>query len=272
MVLKSSVRAVVFDIGNTLWFQARNPVMQEIWSLEADQLRPLVRQWGLVLPVSLETIVEEIWQAYETAFSLETARARHREPSLPFIIKGALASHGAEISAEQAEAWWRTAWIPVRHFGVQLYPDVLDVLRELKARHSLIGVNSNRPCTADMLWPDLEDIGLAACVDAAVCSGDTGFAKPHPSTFALLSERLDVPLAEMVIVGDLCDRDCAGGKPLGMTTVLKLNGRYDVKPCQDADFVIHDLGELLHLPLFTARPVAVAESPTPHDDGNADRY
>ena len=58
-----------------------------------------------------------------------------------------------------------------------------------------------------------------------------------------------------------------------MTTVLKLNGRYDTDPCADADYTIHDLAELLTLPVFgrERHPVA-AESPTPHDDANADRY
>ena len=45
-------------------------------------------------------------------------------------------------------------------------------------------------------------------------------------------------------------------------------------PCADADYAIHDLAELLTLPLFDDRapaPVA-AESLTPHDDANEDRY
>jgi hypothetical protein len=59
-----------------------------------------------------------------------------------------------------------------------------------------------------------------------------------------------------------------------MRTVWKLNGRYDVRPCPDADYAIHDLGELLALPLVQrgVRPVATAESLTPHEDGNAERY
>ena len=59
-----------------------------------------------------------------------------------------------------------------------------------------------------------------------------------------------------------------------MTTVWKLNGRYDLPSCADADFVIHDLAELLALPIFggVGASVASAESLTPHDDGNAERY
>jgi hypothetical protein len=58
-----------------------------------------------------------------------------------------------------------------------------------------------------------------------------------------------------------------------MRTVLKLNGLYDGPACGAADYVIHDLTELLTLPVFGERrhPIA-AESPTPHEDANAERY
>jgi hypothetical protein len=58
-----------------------------------------------------------------------------------------------------------------------------------------------------------------------------------------------------------------------MRTVWKLNGRYEAPQCAEADYAIHALGELLALPLFDEKaPVRAAESLTPHEDGNADRY
>lgn len=269
----SKTRAVVFDLGNTLWFEARRPDPATLWRLQAEAVRPLLDAWRIEITSNLESLGESIWRAYETACDIEQERHTYREPSLPYIIRGALAESGVTIDDPQAEAWWRAAWIPVRNFGFQLYPDVLDVLAELRSMDVRIGINTNRPCTAEMLWPDLHDLGIGRFIDAAVCSGDTGFVKPHRSTFDLIGERLDIPLRDIVMVGDLCQTDCAGGKPLGMTTVLKLNGRHDTHPCPDADFEIHDLGELLTLPMFRAtRPVESAESLTPHEDGNADRY
>jgi HAD superfamily hydrolase (TIGR01509 family) len=161
----------------------------------------------------------------------------------------------------------------VRHFGVQLYPDALDVVRAVKEMGLRTALNTNRPCTHDMLEPDLPYFGLDGLFDAVVCSGDTGFVKPHPSTFERVVTLLDAEPARMVMVGDSCERDCAPAKAMGMTTVLKLNGRYDVRPCPDADSQIHDLAELLALPTFgAARHPLPAESRTPHDGANADRY
>ncbi len=270
----TAVRAVVFDVGNTLWFEATSPDRASIERQQAERVRPLVDAWDIELPVPLEQVLGEVWDAYAVADEVERERQTPREPSLPFIIRGALASHGVDIRDDQATAWWRAAWISEREFGVQLYPDVLDVLSELRALGVAIGVNSTRPCTGEMHLQGLRDMGLAAYVDAAVCSGDTGYKKPHRSTFDLVLGKLGVAASDAVMVGDLADADVAGGKAVGMQTVWKLNGRYDPPPCPDADFAIHDLAELLALPLFDrgARPAVSAESLTPHEDRNAERY
>ena len=120
----------------------------------------------------------------------------------------------------------------------------------------------------------LSDFRVAQYVDAVVCSGDTGFVKPHPSTFSLVASQLDVAAGEVAMVGDSAALDMHGARAVGMRTVWKLNGRYHLPACGDADFVIHDLGEILALPIIPprARTVAATESLTPHVDGNEDRY
>ena len=267
------VRAVVFDVGNTLWFEA-NPDVPAIGRKQAERLKPLIAGWGVTLAEPIEQGIGDVWSAYLEAFAVERDRRTLREPSLPFLIRGALAARDIDITPAQAEAWVRTSWISEIEFGVQLYPDTLDVLRELKELGLLVGINTNRPCTADMHRQGLRDTGIAPYVDTAVCSGDTGYFKPHSSTFELVIDTLGVAPHEAVMVGDNADADMHGGKATGMRTVWKLNGRYDLPPCTEADFAIHDLAELLSLPLFRrrARPWISAESLTPHDDGNAERY
>jgi putative hydrolase of the HAD superfamily len=125
-----------------------------------------------------------------------------------------------------------------------------------------------------MHLPGLHDMGIAPYVDAVVCSGDTGYCKPHRSTFELMLAKLNVAPGDAVMVGDTAEGDMAGAKAVGMRTVWKLNGRYDLPACAEADFAIHDLAELLVLPLFGRHPRAAVstESLTPHEDGNAGRY
>lgn len=272
--MHTPIRAIIFDVGGTLWFQAHEPDPRLLAQFEAARVQPLLDRWAINLDEPLDDLLIEIWDAYMTADSVEGERGTFREPSLPFLIRGALAVRGIVLTEQQAEAWWRASWISERHFGVQLYPDTLDVLAELRQLSIRIGINTTRPCTAEMHLPGLHDMGIGRYVDAAVCSGDTGFRKPHPSVFERILRLLDVAPDEAIMVGDDCASDIAGGHAAGMRTIWKLNGRYGAPPCADADYTIHELSELLALPLFDRPPAALVsiESLTPHEDGNADRY
>jgi len=272
--MNSPVRAFVFDVGNTLWFEAKAPDMDHIAELEAEQVAPLLADWNIALSEPLAPIITEIWDAYMVAWRDEMDRGRYREPSLPFLIRGAMATRGFELSDAQAHEWWRAAWIGSKHFGLQLYPDTLDVLPALKTAGFAIVANTNRPCTGDMFLHDAEAFGFAEYLDHAICSCDTGYLKPHHSTFQLALERLQLPPDQVVMVGDLLHADIEPAKALGMRTIWKLNGRYDLPASPAADYTIHDLNEILSLPLLGefAHASADAESPWPHDDNNEDRY
>ena len=273
--MDSPVRAFVFDVGDTLWFEAKTPDPDVIAALEAERVAPLLREWGIPLEEPLAPLMAEIWQAYITAGEIEVERERYRDPSLPFLIRGAMATRGIELSETQAERWWREAWIASTDFGLQLYPDTLDVLRALNAAGMTIGVNTNRPCTGAMFMETgAAPLGFAEYIDHAVCSGDTGYYKPHPSTFELILERLALPASAVAMVGDSLEADIEPAKAMGMRTVWKLNGRHDVPESPAADFTVHDLNEILALPLLRGRVEAAvpAESAWPHEDDNADRY
>ncbi|HEX5479318.1 MAG TPA: HAD-IA family hydrolase [Dehalococcoidia bacterium] len=266
------VRAVIFDGTNTLWFEAKAPDVERIVAEQARRVRALLRAWGIRVD-ALEAVLREVFDAEPAASTVERERGALREVILPRIIRGALASRGIAITEQQAEAWWHAAWLPgAEYFGYQLYPDTLDVLRALRERGARVGLISNRPCTGEMLRSDLDGFGagLARTVDAVVCSGDTGWVKPHPSTFERALSMLRVHAGEAVMVGDSCLDDMAGAQAIGMRAVWKLNGRYDAAPCADADYSIHDLAELLHLPMF-GEPLVI-ESAWPHEDENADRW
>lgn len=266
-------RAAVFDLGNTLWFAGYEPAPEDMDRVAAELLKPWLARSGLTPPVPVETIIRGVWEAYEQAWRIEFERGTMRDLSLAFLARGAFAQHGIDLDPALAEAFWKESWIGARRFGIELYPDALDVLRALRDRGVLIGINSNRPCTTEMMMNDLTDIGIAPYVDAAICSGETGYVKPHPSTFERILADLDVAPDEAVMIGDSCEADMRGAKALGMRTVLKLNGRYGIETCAAVDYAIHDLGELLTLPLFGgAPPVLAGESLTPHEDGNEDRY
>jgi putative hydrolase of the HAD superfamily len=270
-VSSPAVRGVAFDVGNTLWFQRADPDPGRIFEAQRRRIEPLLAAWSVRLPCPLVDVLRDVWDAVMIPYDAYDASLR--EVDIPRAVRGALAVRDIDLTAEQAAAWWRAGYVPVRDFwSIELYPDTVDVLRALDDVGFAIAACTNRPFTAEMFRADLEDFRIGRYIDVVVCSGDTGFVKPHPSVFELLLQRLDLPPREVLFVGDSCAVDIAGARRAGMRTAWKLNGRYDLAPCADAEFSIHDLAEVLALPPLAAAGRPSPGSPMPHEDANADRY
>jgi putative hydrolase of the HAD superfamily len=110
-------------------------------------------------------------------------------------------------------------WAGCHHF--ELYEDVPDVLRQIAAGGTLIGLisNSHRSMTSFQEHFDLE--GLIA---AAVSSPEHGFMKPHPSIFTATLQLLDTPPHEALMVGDSVTQDVDGALRVGMNAALLHRG------------------------------------------------
>jgi HAD superfamily hydrolase (TIGR01509 family) len=266
-------RAVIFDLGGTLWFDAVPPSEEKIRDVQQRVVAPVFDELGITLSRRLGELNAAVWGAVEAAYVVERERGTFRDPSLPFLWKGALAAENIDITDEQANRIWVAAWVSPADLGIQLFPDTLDVLKALRAAGIAIAVNTTRPCTSDMLMRNLTDFGIERYVDAAVCSGDVGYFKPHPAPFERTLALLGVRADQALMVGDSDEADVAGAHALGIPSVWKLNGRYGLPPSRHADHTIHDLSELLALPVFESlEHHPPAESPTPHEDNNEDRY
>src|SRR4051812_27879365 len=95
------IRAVVFDIGGTLWFEAKRPDEQRIYRLVAERLTPLVAKWGIDVPDPLEEIEREVWQNALEGYRFADETRSYQEPSLPVLIREALLRRGITISDAQ---------------------------------------------------------------------------------------------------------------------------------------------------------------------------
>ena len=270
-----TVRAILFDLGNTLIFQAHEPPKATLYDEMARRLRPLLRAWGVDGRLDLTALLEELDGALEE--SQAERRARGYEVDAPFVVRGALAAHETEVSAEQAEEFWRAAALGLTDLGWQLYPDTLDTLRRVRSLGLPAALVSNSRFGAEVQLPLLAELGITEeLLDAFVFSPDVKRPKPHAAPFTRALDALDIDARDVAFVGDDLDADVRGAKALGMTTVWKLNGRHDVAPAEEADYTVHDLWEIFDLDFLPAgaatATAADRESLTPHEDDNADRY
>ena len=267
------MRAVLFDLGDTLIFRAHEPDRDELYGRMAERVAPLLHTWNAGRHIDVIALLRELYEAIEQA--QPERRARGLEVDGPFVTQGALAAYGLEVAPEQATAfWWATA-VDLGMWGWQAYPDTLDTLRRVQALSLPFGVVSNGWYTSDVARPLVTGLGIPdELLGMYVTSSDVMRPKPNAAPFERALALLDIEPRDAAFVGDDLEADVRGAKALGMTTVWKLNGRHEVPAAPEADYAIHDLWELFTLGLLPAGPAAALpqQSLTPHEDDNAGRY
>ena len=125
---------------------------------------------------------------------------------------------------------------------IRLFPDTLDVLRELKRRGYRMAVLSD--AQRSFAYAEMRQFNLDTFFDYIIFSTEFGFKKPDLRLFRMISVILDVPLGEILYIGDSIRRDLFGAKMAGMKMVLVRTNMPDdlsVKP----DFYSPDLRGLL---------------------------
>jgi len=214
--------AVLFDWGDTLFHFDFDPDL-----LEAG--------WAAGLTA--------VGRADNGLPSAEASAGRFREHYLPLLfdpdsldeveypgmIREVLADLGAQLSDDELGRFLaaeHAAWAPARVMGAHTHA-LLDALR---ARGLKTGLVSNAFDPEWLLREDLERMGLAERLDAAVFSSEVGRRKPDPAIFLRALELLDVRPEEALFVGDRLYEDVGGASAVGMTTVQALWFRADENP------------------------------------------
>lgn len=203
------IEAVLFDWGDTLFhFAYEDALLVAGWEAGLAAIgRDGLPGHADAADRFRERYVPLLWQPG----SLE-------EIEYPELVRDCLRGLGVEVDDEELERFLEAehaAWDPARLLGDSTHA-LLDVLRQSGLRTGLV---SNAFDPPRLLHRDLEQMGLAERLDAAVFSSETGKRKPHPAIFEEALGRLGVAPARTVFVGDRRYEDVRGAKELGMTTV-----------------------------------------------------
>lgn len=206
--------AVLFDWGDTLFHFDFDPELLEAgW---AAGLAAVGRD-GDGLP-SAEASADRFREHYLPLLFLPDSL---EEVEYPGMIRDVLADLDAEVSDEELERFLgaeHEAWAPARVMGAQTHA-LLDALRNRGLKTGLV---SNAFDPEWLLREDLERMGLADRLDAAVFSSAVGKRKPHPLPFETALAELGAEPGRALFVGDRRYADVGGAKALGMTTVQAL--------------------------------------------------
>lgn len=183
--------------------------------------------------------------------SLVLARhLRRLDPGAPVFVIGEppliaeLEDHGFEVRRDT-----RVRWVVIAFDRTFDYAKLNTALQAVRGGARLIATNPDRTCpTEDGEIPDCA--GMIAAVEAVTGRAvDVVVGKPSPIILEVALERLGVPVADAVIVGDRLETDIVMGKRQGLATVLVLSGvtRADDPRIAELapDAVIRSIGELI---------------------------
>jgi HAD superfamily hydrolase (TIGR01509 family) len=245
-----SIRALLFDTGDTLWRFSAPPAPESVLVAATAQIETLLARWNR-RGIDARALARDI---------LAGARAAEREaaasllsPDYLIAVAAAASFRGLSPGPDELEQLWRAAYVDPATLGRQPYPDARTTLLWARQSGFRVGIVANSAYGSAIVGTELAAVGLADLVEALSLSSEGGWLKPHPRIFMDAVRGLGVKPEETVMVGDTIAQDIKGAFTLGMTTVWKRNGRgvaagerLEVTP----DFQIDDLWELRALPIL----------------------
>jgi len=224
-----AVRAICFDLDNTLW--EIEPVLARAERILADWLArrypkiPAVFSPADVQRMRAALVAERPDQAHDFTFL-------RRETLKRVAISAGFDADSAATIAHEAFALWHSA-----RNEVTPYVEVVPALGRLRGRFRLATLSNGNA--------DLERIGLAHHFEVRLHAAALGCAKPDARSYSRLAEALTLRPAEILFVGDEPHADVVGPRAAGMQTVWVNRGGVvwpDALPAADA--CITDLTEL----------------------------
>ncbi len=219
----SDVRAVAFDLDNTLWDV--EPVLERA----EERLAAWLQQHCPRIALSRE--------------QMRAAREQlaHREPhnahDVSYLRVTALAAHAREHGYDEriaAEAF--EVFLTARN-EVEVFPDVAPALARLRGRYALASLSNGNA--------DLARIGLEHVFTVSLNARQIGAAKPQRRCFEQLAQELLLPAGTIAYVGDDPQLDVAAARAAGLRTVwMNRRGQLWPRDLAPADLSVSDCGQL----------------------------
>jgi putative hydrolase of the HAD superfamily len=234
------VKAVLFDLDDTLLDYSCQT--EECWRQSAEAV-------AVLAGADLGRLVEALAESRRWFWGDPDRHRRERTDMLGAwrkIAEEALARAGAPDAAvaaglaEDFAARRRAAW--------RLFPETLDVLRQLRGRQVRLALVTNGDQRHQR--DKIERHGLAVFFDAILIEGELGVGKPEPIVYQRALVALGADPAEASMVGDHLEWDVAAPQRLGVRGVW-IDREARGLPTDSAtapDRIIRDLRELLQAP------------------------
>jgi HAD superfamily hydrolase (TIGR01549 family) len=180
-----SIRAIFFDIGETLFNETRP------WTLLADWLGvPSMTMFGVLGGLIAEgRDHRELFEIVRPDIGWDGVRTRFNKEVGDGFLYG------------------------------DLYPDVVPCLERLKERGYFVGIAGNQPARQE---ENLQGMGLPN--DLIATSGSWGVRKPDSEFFRRIVDEVDLKPNQIAYVGDRVDNDVVPAAEFGLVPIHLIRG------------------------------------------------
>ena len=222
------VRAICFDLDNTLW---------DVWPVILRAEQAMYDFLAQRYPRVVASMTVEMMRSAREQTAAAYPQMRH---DFTFLRKQTLRDHAREFGYAEAmaeEAF--DAFISARN-EVELYEDVLPALEQLRGRYRLFTASNGNA--------DLGKIGLAHFFERTIAARHVGALKPDPAIFRKVIEDTDLQAHEVVYVGDDPHLDVEGARRAGMQAIwVDRQGLQWPAEIEPAAHTVRSLAELVPL-------------------------
>ncbi|MBC8197118.1 MAG: HAD-IA family hydrolase [Candidatus Marinimicrobia bacterium] len=219
------IKAVIFDLDNTLL---------DFMTMKSSAVNAGVRGMKEAgLNVDTDETIKHIFDIYNE-------KGYEYQEVFDDFIKQKIGHLDYRILASAIMAYRKS-----KEANLMLYPNVNRTLFMLSKMGLKLGVVSDAPSRE--AWLRLCYVNLHHIFDAVVTFDVTGVHKPLPVPFLKVTELLDIPPEEMIMIGDWPERDVIGAKEVGMMTAFAKYGDTFGTEYSGADFDLNDIYELISI-------------------------
>lgn len=237
------IRAVIFDLGNTLMY----PVAPDLWP-------EVIKRGNKAL---MDHLCELNLISDCDDFMLEFNQRLHQyyderdeqmiETSTFLVLKELLVEKGHTEISDSIIRESLDAHYAVTQKNWQLEEDTISCLSMLQEQNYKLGLLSNAGDHRDVLQL-VEKFELDPYFEFILTSAGCGYRKPHQKIFQLALEKVNAKAEEIAMVGDTLKADILGANQIGMYSVWITRRVDDVPPDNELpvqpEATINSLGEL----------------------------